>query len=227
MARNTRADIADQDRPEFPVLRCFNDIPHGQSLRDFLGIGRSVLAQDISLVIDAHPLCSKFPLLHAEEPSRTWLLRERDEGEEGDKDRQGTFDDKEILPIVEGSVQFEDAISLCLSVLRFKEIDECGLCRRTDCTGECTSNGVLAVEDTDARSEVESRVESRQIEEDAGVETGLKHTDQESNSNQLAYESCQKLRLFVCTMVSLTSAMDEGVGQSQDSPASLEKFQCQ
>lgn len=78
------------------------------------------------------------------------MLREHGEGEEGDKDGQGTFNDEQILPIVEGSVQFEDAVSLCLSVLRSKEIDECRLRRRTDCTGEGTSNGVLAVEDTDA-----------------------------------------------------------------------------
>lgn len=69
LARNTRADIADQDRPELPVLCRFNDIPHSQSLRELFSIGRSVLAQDISLVIDAHPLRSEFLLLWAEEPS--------------------------------------------------------------------------------------------------------------------------------------------------------------
>lgn len=116
---NTCTDIADQNRPELPVLRRFNDISHCQSLRNLLSIGCSVFAQDISLVIDAHPLSSKFLFLLAEKPRGSWFLGKHNEGEKSDKDGHGTFDDKQVLPIVESSMKFENPVRLCVSVLQF------------------------------------------------------------------------------------------------------------
>jgi hypothetical protein len=56
----------------------------------------------------------------------------------------------------------------------------------TDCTGESTGNGILAIEDTDPGGQIKSRIKCGKVEKDRWIKPGLKQADQKPNRNQLA-----------------------------------------
>lgn len=66
------------------------------------------------------------------------------------------------------------------------DIKRVKFCRHTDCAGESTGNGILAIEDTDSGGQIKPRVKSGKVEKHRWIESGLKHADQKPDRNQLA-----------------------------------------
>lgn len=108
LARDTGADIERQNVPQLPVSCCLNHVATSKSV--LFDAIFTVRMTGVAIVVLADAVGSKTALLERQKPRRARAGGQPRPGDEASEDCQGAFDDEEVLPVFQGSVEVEDAV---------------------------------------------------------------------------------------------------------------------